>query len=268
MSRRRTSSSSSRSGASRPGHGDERRPQRYLFACVRRNDRRMRQGPDADERYENDPEQRPEPDLHPGYPHQLRQEPTLSVDIRPPLAQRHRQQRRHGRIRRSRLGLLRAEATVEQQHDLRRPPGPQQRLGQHQWSGRHPRRQHPEPGPGRSVHRHDPGLRDGLELRRCHELRARVRPAGGLPGGRGLLRSAAQRVQRRHPARRLLRHPRHPRQRAQHLQRTVAAGHVRPEQRLHGAEPAGADAGQPDPHHHRLLRLPGRVPGPVGRVRR
>ena len=39
----------------------------------------------------------------------------------------------------------------------------------------------------------------------------------------GLLRRAAQRVQRRHAGRRLLRHPRHPRQRPQHLQRTIAA---------------------------------------------
>ena len=44
-------------------------------------------------------------------------------------------------------------------------------------------------------------LRHGLQLRRRDELRARVRPGDGLPRGRGLLRRAAQRVQRRHPAR-------------------------------------------------------------------
>ena len=51
-------------------------------------------------------------------------------------------------------------------------------------------------------------LRAGVQLRRRHELRAGVCPADGLPRGRGLLRRAAQRVQRRHPARRLHRDPR------------------------------------------------------------
>ena len=34
----------------------------------------------------------------------------------------------------------------------------------------------------------DAAVRDGLQLRRRHELRAGVRPGDGLPGGRGLLR--------------------------------------------------------------------------------
>ena len=40
----------------------------------------------------------------------------------------------------------------------------------------------------RPVRRDDAGLRHGLELRRRDELRAGLRPARGLPGGRGLLR--------------------------------------------------------------------------------
>ena len=49
---------------------------------------------------------------------------------------------------------------------------------------------------------------------------------------------------------------------------TVAARHVRQEQRLHRPEPARAGAGQPDAHRHLLLRLPGRLSGGLGRVRR
>ena len=40
------------------------------------------------------------------------------------------------------------------------------------------------------------------------------------------------------------------------------------EQRLHPAEPARAGERQPDAHRHRLLRVPYRVPGRLGRVRR
>ena len=72
-----------------------------------------------------------------------------------PLAERHRQRRRLGRNRRGRLGLLRAAATVEQQHDLRRAAGPRQRLGQHQRSGPDLRRRHDQADRGRPVRRHD-----------------------------------------------------------------------------------------------------------------
>ena len=77
-----------------------------------------------------------------------------------------------------------------------------------------------------------------------------------------------QRLQRWHPGGRLLRDPRHARQRAQHLQRTYAARHLRQEQRVYGAEPSRTGSEQPDPHHHRLLRMPERLPGPVVGVRR
>ncbi len=46
------------------------------------------------------------------------------------------------------------------------------------------------------------------------------------------------------------------------------ARHVRPEQRLYRAEPARARGGQPHPHHHRLLGMPCRVSGRLGRLRR
>ena len=69
---------------------------------------------------------------------------------------------------------------------------------------------------------------------------ARLLPGQRLPRRRGLLRRAAQRVQRRHPAHRVHRAARHLGQRPQHLRGTVAARHVRPEQRLHRPEPARA----------------------------
>ena len=119
-----------------------------------------------------------------------------------------------------------------------------------------------------AVRRHLPGLRRRVQLRRRDELRARLRPADGLPRGRRLLRGEPQRLQRRHPARRLHRHARHRGQRPADRVRPLAARPVRPEQRLHPAESAGAVERQPDPHRHGLLRLPRRVPGGLGRLRR
>ena len=87
----------------------------------------------------------------------------------------------------------------------------------------------------RSLRGHDEGLRAGFQLRRRHELRARVRAPRGLPGGRGLLGWRAQRVRRRHAARRLPRHSRFGRRNVEHLRRPLDAGQVRHEQRLHPA---------------------------------
>ena len=64
-----------------------------------------------------------------------------------------------------------------------------------------------------------------------------------------------------HPAGRLLRHPRHPRQRAEHLPGSATARHVRAEQRLHRAEPAASRAGAASP----TSPPPTRVAGPATR---
>ena len=101
-------------------------------------------------------------------------------------------------------------------------------------AGPHLRRRHDQADRGGPVRRHDAAVRPGLQLRRRHELRHRLRPGHGLPRGRGLLRRAAQRVQRRHPADRVHRASTASRDTgAAHLRRTVAARPVRPEQRLH-----------------------------------
>ena len=66
---------------------------------------------------------------------------------------------------------------------------------------------------------------------------------------------------------RLLRHPRHLRQRPQHL-RTVAARQVRPQQRLHRRRTLPSRRRAAAPTSRPPTRLPGRVPGGVGRLRR
>jgi poly(3-hydroxybutyrate) depolymerase len=51
-------------------------------------------------------------------------------------------------------------------------------------------------------------------------------------------------------------------------QRPFAARHLRAQQRLHGADPTGAVAGKPHAHRDQLCRVPGRLSGGVGRLRR
>jgi hypothetical protein len=61
----------------------------------------------------------------------------------------------------------------------------------------------------RPVRRHRTALRTGHQLRRWHELRARLQPGDRVPRGRGLLRRAAEQGRRRHAAHRVPGHPRH-----------------------------------------------------------
>ncbi|MGC0398098.1 hypothetical protein RKD27_000742 [Streptomyces sp. SAI-126] len=229
----------------------------------------LRQGAHPHERHVHDPERRQEPQLHPEGPGRLRPQPPPPAGLRVPLAGRHlhrRLHRPHGGNRH--LGLLRAPATGEQQHRLRRTAGPQQRLGQLRWGGRHLRRRHDPADRGGPVRRHHPALRPRLQLRRRHVVRPRLYPCDGLPRGRGAERRAAQRMQRWHPAHRLPRSARPQGQRARHLRRADDAGQVRPEQRLHPPEPARARPGQPDAPGHHLLGLLGRASGRLGGLRR
>lgn len=162
--------------------------------------------------YAYDLEQRPEPQLHPLGPGELRQQPPLPAGLRIPLGGRHRQRRRLGRNRRVQLVLLRPEAAGgqrEQRHDLRGAPGHQQRLGQFRRSGRDLRRR---PGPADRdgpVRRHGAAVRRGLQLRRGDDVRPGLLPCDGLPRGRGLLRREPQRLQRRHSTHRVHGAPRH-----------------------------------------------------------
>ena len=139
-------------------------------------------------------------------PGRLRQQPRLPAGLRLPLAGRNRERRRLGRHGRVQLVLLRPQAPGgqrEQQHDLRRPPGQRQRLGQPRWPGRGLRRRHGQPDRIGPVRRHHPVVLRWLQLRRRDVVRPRLLPGDGLPRGRGLLRREPQRVQRRQPAHRL-----------------------------------------------------------------
>ena len=169
----------------------------------RGDDRRLRQGPDAEQRHAHDPERRPEPQLHPAGPRQLRQHPPVPADLRVPLAGRHRERRRLGRNQRYRWSYYgmrrrprRTTATI-----FVAPQGIN-----NGWAN----------SSGQDVTFVDDMVSQiesglcvdttqlfsvGLQLRRRDDLRPRVRPGDGLPRGRGLLRREPQRVQRRHPAR-------------------------------------------------------------------
>ena len=152
----RTRAPRRRAGEQPPGHG---RATRHGWCRSRGDDNRLRQGPYADERHPHDSKQRHEPHLHPQPARQLRPKPPLPADVRAALAERHRQRRRHGRIRRSRLGLLRTKTAVEQQYDLRRAAGYRQRVGQHRRPRPDPHRRPDAAGRRRPLRRHDAAVR-------------------------------------------------------------------------------------------------------------
>ena len=230
-----------------------------------RGDRRVRQGPDADQRHAHDPEQRPEPQLHPADSRQLRQQPPLPVDLRVPLERRHRQRRR---LAAGPAGTPGPTTGMRQQSNNSAIFVAPQGIG-NGWAN----------SGGQDVTFVDDMIRL-IEADLCVDTTQLFAMGFSYGGGMSYALAcaratvfravavysggAAQRMQRRHPAHRVHGHPRHRRHRAQHLRRAVAARHVRPEQRLHPPEPARAGAGQPDAHRHHLLGLPGRVPGACG----
>ena len=148
-------------------------------------------------------------------PDELRQQPPVPADLRVPLAERHRQRRRHGRIDGAAWSYYGLQQLSNNSTIFVAPQGIDNGWANTERPGRHLRRRHAPADRGRPVRRHDAAssrmgfsyggaMSYALACARPTVFRAVAVYSGAQP----------QRLQRRHPARRVLRHPRHPRQRA------------------------------------------------------